>query len=270
MKGGSHPSEKESPAGSSDPGVGDSVDPLQKRGLFQRVADFLYGCDFCISSCWADGYYYAAELERRLEGKGYNCFLDRSDYAKGEDWRPAGQRALKKTRCLILVGTLKAVLSEPVAAELEYFSSLPGRRVIPIDIGGALSESSSGEGIFQHLNRDILCIDEKKTALTVGPSVYALEQLRNSFVQLPQDQKRVRWLGGLAALFALLAAVAVVLAIFSYYKMTEAERQSVLSLARASEALLSSEYRSLDALTSVVEAGRRFKENRFKIGRAHV
>ena len=60
------------------------------------------------------------------------------------------------------------------------------------------------------------------------------------------------------------AIILTVLALFSFYKQREAERQSVLALAQASEALLSFEYRRLDALTSAVEAGKRFKENHLK------
>ncbi|MGB8170496.1 MAG: hypothetical protein WCF18_23535, partial [Chthoniobacteraceae bacterium] len=74
MKRGADPYGKEakSSARSSTPGVDDAVDAMQKRGLFERVADFLFGFDFFISYCWADGRHYATELQRKLEEQGFN------------------------------------------------------------------------------------------------------------------------------------------------------------------------------------------------------
>ena len=70
--------------------------------FFRRIADFLFGYDFFISYCWADGRQYAVALQNRLNALGFNCFLDSSDYAKGDNWRQQGRRALKKTSRLIL------------------------------------------------------------------------------------------------------------------------------------------------------------------------
>jgi len=203
------------------PGVDAPVDPSRKLGLLQRVADFMFGYDFFISYCWADGRHYANELQRKLEGQGFKCFLDSSDYAKGDNWRAAGQRALKKTSRLILVGTPKAVLSEPVANELRIFSTL-GRRVFPIDIGGALSGMGTDEGIFRHLDPEMLRVHETKTALGDGPSEDVLGQIRDSFNLLRQDQKRVRWFGALTAVFATVAAVAVVFFFVARYQTEQA------------------------------------------------
>ena len=184
------------------------ADPMEKRGLFQRFADFLFGFDFFISYCWADGREYAVQLQKRLEERGFQCFLDSSDYAKGDNWRAAGRRALKKTSRLILVGTPKAVLSEPVANELRIFSELR-RRVFPIDFGGALAGIGSKEGVFQYLDPDVLRVSEEETALEVGPSDEMITQIVDSFQLLRQDQKRTRWFAGLTLLFAVVAATAV-------------------------------------------------------------
>lgn len=181
---------------------------MEKRGLFQRLADFLFGFDFFISYCWADGRQYALELQRKLEESGFKCFLDSSDYAKGDNWRAAGRRALKKTSRLILVGTPKAVLSEPVANELRIFSSLR-RRVFPIDFNGALAGIGTKEGIFQYLDPDLLRVIESEAALESGPSNEVLSQIRDSFNLLRQDQKRTRWFASLTAIFGIVAAVAV-------------------------------------------------------------
>ena len=185
----------------------------------------MFGFDFFISYCWADGRHYATELQRKLKAQGFNCFLDSSDYAKGDNWRVAGQRALKKTSRLILVGTPKAVLSEPVANELRIFSGLK-RRVFPIDFGGALCGIGTGEGIFRYLDRDMLRVPEKETALTDGPSEDLLQQILDWFNLLRQDQKRIRWFGGLAAVFALVAAVAVVMFFVARAETKKAKRSA--------------------------------------------
>ena len=85
---------------------------------FQTIADWFFGYDFFISYCWKDGRKYAVELNRQLGEYGFNCFLDSSDYAKGDNWRKQGERALRKTTRLILIGTPAAHHSEPVKTEL--------------------------------------------------------------------------------------------------------------------------------------------------------
>lgn len=218
--------------------MGDSLDPLQNRGFFQRVADFLFGYDFFISYCWADGRIYATELHRRLHGHGFKSFLDSSDYAKGDNWRMAGRRALKKTSRLILVGTPKAVLSEPVANELRIFTQMD-RRIFPIDIGGALSGVGAGEGIFRYLDPEMLRVNEADAALLDGPSEDVLEQIRDSFNLLRQDQKRIRWLSALAVVFAAIAAVAVALFFVARAQTQRAIAEKVLAQTNESKMLVS-------------------------------
>ncbi|MCB1237403.1 MAG: TIR domain-containing protein [Verrucomicrobiae bacterium] len=188
-------------------------DSPPKQSLFQRAADFLFGYDFFISYRWEDGRAYAVELQRKLQARGFSCFLDSEDYAKGDNWRLAGRRALKKTSRLILVGTPGALRSEPVANELRIFTGL-GRRVVPIDIGGALSRpgrggSDDGDLVSRFLDPDILRIPEPASALAEGPADEVLHQIRASFDLLRQDQKRVRWFAGATTVFAAVAAAAI-------------------------------------------------------------
>ena len=68
---------------------------------------------------------------------GFECFLDRQDYTKGDDWKLVGAWALKRTGRLVLVGTPKALESKPVLREVQIFTS-SGKRVIPIDFDGDL------------------------------------------------------------------------------------------------------------------------------------
>lgn len=203
---------------------GEHRDPMEDRGIFEKFADFLFGYDFFISYCWADGRQYAVELQKKLEEHGFKCFLDSNDYAKGDNWRAAGRRALKKTSRLILVGTPKAVLSEPVANELRIFSSLK-RRIFPIDFGGALSKAGSQEGIFRYLDPDMLRVVESDSSLAKGPSEDVLSQIHSSFNLLRQDQKRNRWLTSLTTIFALVATLAVIASVEAIQQRAESQKK---------------------------------------------
>ena len=226
----------------------ETKDPIEKRGVLQKLADFLFGYDFFISYCWADGRIYAVELQERLETLGFNCFLDSSDYAKGDNWRAAGRRALKKTSRLILVGTPEALLSEPVANELRIFSKL-NRRVFPIDFGGALAGIGSDEGLFKYLDPDMLRVLEADEALANGPSEEVLDQIRGSFNLLRQDQKRVRIMGTATLVFAMVALLAVVLGFLAHLKTREAQVNLAQSHIVTAQAFLNSSEQDLAMAT---------------------
>ena len=109
-----------------------------KRNFFQRIIDRLWGYDFFISYQWSTGGQYAVNLAQRLRSLHYDVFLDRSDYATGDDWKAVGQIALKNTQRLVLIATKGAVCdSKPVEHEVEIFTRR-GRRVIPIVFGDEL------------------------------------------------------------------------------------------------------------------------------------
>src|SRR6478736_6710031 len=126
----------------------ESRDPMQiqttalRRSFWQRRVDALFGYDFFISYAWADGKTYAHDLAQRLTRRGFECFLDDRDYSSGDDWKVIGAWALKRTSKLVLVGTPKALQSEPVLLELQVFTS-GGKRIIPIDFDGSLASEKN-------------------------------------------------------------------------------------------------------------------------------
>lgn len=180
------------------------------RSLFRQAVDWVFGYDFFISYCWADGREYALALERKLEAQGFNCFLDSSDYAKGDDWRQQGRRALKKTSRLILIGSPAALGSEPVQNELRIFTG-EGKRIFAIDFDGALDPHGRSDGIFRYLPPDLLRVPEAAGALRLGPTEEIVQDIRNSFDLVRQDRKRVRVFAGAAAIFAAVAVLSVIL-----------------------------------------------------------
>ena len=125
----------------NDPEVSRDLDQelaaLRKRSVWRRLADYLFGYDFFISYRWADGKTYAVRLASALQQRGYDCFLDSQSYTAGDDWKTAGAAAIRKTSQLVVVGSPKAIDSDPVLREAQIFAK-SGRKVIPIDFGGSL------------------------------------------------------------------------------------------------------------------------------------
>src|SRR5215510_3654981 len=92
------------------------------RSLWRRLLDFVFGYDFFISYSWSDGSSFAAALATRLEVDGFEVFLDRADYAMGDDWKKVGAWTLRRTGQLVLVGSPEAIQSAPVIREVEILS----------------------------------------------------------------------------------------------------------------------------------------------------
>jgi WD40 repeat protein len=216
--------------------------------LFQRAINFLFGYDFFISYAWADARHYALTLAKKLDEQGFQCFLDSSGFAKGEDWRQAGGRALRKTARLLLLVSPGALRSDAVMREVDAFRK-SGKTVLPIDFGATLHRVDLEAALHALLPGEILRIVESAAALETGPSEETLREVRQSFDLLRQDQKRVRWLAGAVGLFALIAVVAVAAGVIA-----EIRRREALSRGLAAQAVVESE-RQLDlALLLAAEA----------------
>ena len=109
-----------------------------------KVTDILHaasrlslGYDFFISYSRRDGSGYAQALEEQLRGLDYSCFLDRKEVSGGSELTPTLERALRRSRALIVIGTAGALNSSYVALEIARFSTLRRKRpVIPVDVAG--------------------------------------------------------------------------------------------------------------------------------------
>ncbi len=55
-----------------------------KRDWWQRLRNWLWGCDFFVSYHWASGGVSAVNPAQMLRSKGFDAFLDRADYASGD------------------------------------------------------------------------------------------------------------------------------------------------------------------------------------------
>jgi len=179
------------------------------RSLFQNAVDFLFGYDFFISYAWKDARSYAVAVANKLRTQGFECFLDSTEYAKGDDWRRAGKRALRERRANSFFSALpKALDSEAVLHEVEAFQST-NRTILPIDFGGILrNPGDRSSPLLQKLSLDILSITEPLERLGIGPSENTLKEIRDGFRITRQQQKRLRWFAGAAFAFAIIAAFA--------------------------------------------------------------
>lgn len=202
-----------------------------RRSWLQAIIDALFGYDFFISYAWVDGRAYALALERELRARGFQCFLDSSEYARGDDWRAVGRRAIRKTAQLVLVGTPEALASEPVLREVEAFAH-SRRRIVPVSFGDSLFPAERTARLFEHLAPSILAIREAPDRMASGPSEAALGDLQRGFTLLRQTQKRVRWLASASLVFALLAALATVLSVVAEQRRQVAHARALAAQSR--------------------------------------
>jgi hypothetical protein len=222
----------------STPEADPDVPPVDvgRKVFWQRLVDSCFGYDFFVSYAWADGRTYAVQLTKKLEAMGFECFLDSAKYAKGDNWKLAGQRALRKTSRLVLVVSPRAHESKPVLREVQIYTAR-GRRVIPIDFEGTLTTAApSGSPLLMLIDPDVLRIAENRDRLGIGPSDDALAALRDGFNIERQDRKRAKYFAVAALVFAAIAAVAILFWRVSTYQKHQAQSNlttSNLLLSRA-------------------------------------
>lgn len=195
-----------------------------KRSLWQPIRDWLWGYDFFVSYHWSSGGVYAVNLAQMLRSKGFDVFLDRTDYASGDDWKRMGQIALRNTQRLVLVATREAVtISKPVQHEVEIFTAR-GRQVVPIIFGDRFTDiDRSDYPTLTRLPDSHLFVDSGADSLATGPTRETVDELIRTHKVL---RKR-----NLRALLTLIPAIIVALfAAFATYQWGDAlvAKQSAL------------------------------------------
>ena len=185
-----------------------STADFSRKSFWLRLNDFLFGFDYFISYAWADGRHYAVKLAEKLQERGLECFLDSDDYAKGDNWKLVGQRALAMTSRLVLVGSPKALVSEPVLREVAIFT-MKNRHVVPISFEGTLDPGKSSAPIVKFFASEILRIEENLETLATGPSDTVADELAHSFKLLTQEKKRWRFFAASACVFLAVATAAL-------------------------------------------------------------
>lgn len=200
---------------------------------WQSLRDWLWGYDFFISYHWASGGSYAVNLAQRLREKRYEVFLDRAEYAMGDDWPTVGRRALDNTTRLVLIATRQAVtISQPVEREITRFTSRSSQ-VIPIVFGDRFVDLIRDDyPVLRQIKDTQLFIEECAANLARGPAEATIEQLIRT--------QRVMRRRNLRALLAVIPAVAVIL-FASWATISRGQAVSAAIAARGSEAAEKSE-----------------------------
>jgi WD40 repeat protein len=208
--------------------------PLQYR-VARNPLDFFFRYDFFVSYRWSDGRTYAVRLRDELKQRGFVVFLDSSDYAKGDNWREEGRRALARSSRLLLVVSPDVFESEPVRREVEIFAGL-GRRILPIDIAGTLATADRSEPLLQLLPPEVLRFAEpKRECLETGPSAEVVDDIVRSFELIHQHARRLRIL---IAIIIVLACSVVAAAIAGVYAETKRRQAIAESEARELQRLV--------------------------------
>jgi len=203
-----------------------------KPSLLRRFVRFLWGYDFFVSYQWASGGTYAVSLAERLRDRGYDCFLDRAEFAAGDDWRTEAQQALRHTNRLVIIATRDAIAhSQPVRHELEVFTNR-SNRVIPIVFGKRFSDEERRAfptlALVPPVTVDVI---EDHSRLEVGPSNQAIDEL----IQAHRLLKRRTLRSSITATALIVLAVAATTATVFW---RTAERQRTI----AEEAFLESQH----------------------------
>ena len=73
--------------------------------MLKQFTTLLFGYDVFISYPYADGKQYAEELERRLTNLDLACFLDKEELPYGGTLTGSLERAIRRSRAIVLVGT---------------------------------------------------------------------------------------------------------------------------------------------------------------------
>jgi len=207
--------------------------------LWRRISCRLWGYDFFVSYHWASGGIYAAELVRILNERGYDCFLDRSEFAGGDDWLIEAQRALRQTQRLILIATREAITeSPPVSREVRVFTER-SRHVVPIVFGAAFTNSDREQyPILKMIPETQLYINELPENRLSSPSVTVVDQLIRTHALLRRRTIRARVVG---VTFLVLVAATIV-ATLSYFRASLAQKAAVLAKRDADHELSNSHW----------------------------
>lgn|GEM_PF-1645322 len=156
----------------------DFVPNTKSESWRHRISRRLWGYDYFISYHWKSGGPYAVALAQRLLDQGYECFLDRTDYAMGDDWKQEGEFALRHTQRLVIVATREAITeSIPVRREVEIFSARSNQVILIVFDGGFAEADRRQHPTLALLPDSNLYIEDTAQNLAVGPTEQVVSQL---------------------------------------------------------------------------------------------
>jgi len=200
------------------------------RALVRTVVT-LFVYDIFISYARRDGRHYARAVHRLLEQQGMIAFLDDSDIAAGDALNISLERALKKTRLLVVIATDGASQSPHVQLEIATYVRRK-RPIVPIDFVG-----SYANGNWPVLrDRNPVWIAETAAALAAGPSAETIGEIT----------KQLHSAGGRAVARRVIAMTAILLLGLAAAGLWSYRRASVEARHREAQQLVARAALTLD------------------------
>lgn len=207
-------------------------DRADARSGLQKLRDRLWGYDFFISYHWASGGVYATALAERLRDQRFEVFLDRAEFAAGDDWKREARWALRSTQRLVVVATREAVTaSEPVAMEVVNFSGR-GRHIVTIVFDSLADIDRDTSRVLRRIPRTQLHVLESAERLSDGPSDDAIKQLVSTHHVLRRRRLRARIIASVICALSLLAIAATSAAIVAKQQRNTAVLRTRIATSR--------------------------------------
>ena len=170
----------------------------------RAVATTLVGHDIFISYARNDAKAYASRLQSVLEAAGLVVFVDYEDIPPGEALRAALDRAVRRSRLLVVVCSAEAVKSDWVTLEVETFAQTR-RKLVPINVDGLYRRASWFKG-----GSDVVWLDDSGVALKAGRPSPGIAEGVLSQITFARRQQVVHRVGGLTLfIMGVLTATAV-------------------------------------------------------------
>ena len=213
---------------------------VPKRNSAARIFGYDVFISFALGAPPRGTFSYASDLARRLRERDFTVFFSEDEASPGERLDSTLFNALVRSRTLVVIAN-RGTFKEPrwVRTEVEEFRSQhPDNPVIPINVDGALQDTTLAEQTQEWLAfQNTILLDESQDAVAQG---IASEELVTRLAIAPaglSSNAKWRWL--VRAVAAALIVLAVGASGFGYYALKqsrEARRQQGIAETNAAEA----------------------------------
>jgi WD40 repeat protein len=169
---------------------------------------------------------YSRNLRNGLAEMGFKCFLDQEQTEGGVELTPALQRALRRSRLLLVLAEPNALLSSYVSAEVREFLSRRNGCIVPINVGAFLEAGKAQPAPFDYL-QTLTWLSESEERFALGsPTDAVLGGLRKSFrrLRVASISRAITWTA-----IVVLATAAIV----AFVQRQAALRETEMALAQA-------------------------------------
>ena len=216
--------------------IEDQVLEETASSILKKTSRWLWGYDFFISYHWQSGGRYAVRLAEQLRQRGFDVFLDQSEFISGDNWEQEADLALKSTQRLIVIATCEAVTqSLPVAKEIQHFKDR-SQHIIPVvfisDDKQPLTYADNQALSLAARNNTLLSdtrifVSEAVNNLNRGPTESTLLELSRTKGMMKRRTLRYSIVATTIVVLLIAALILGLLGVFANAQMRVAERRFV-------------------------------------------